>query len=1321
LARGHGLTVNTVVQGAWALLLARLVGRTDVVFGATAAGRPAELPHVESMVGLFINTLPVRVDLRGEQSVAAMLTGLQERQVALMSHQHIGLSEIRGLTGPGAAFDTLVVYENYPRPPLQEPSPDTLSISPGGTPLDTGHYPLTLIAVPGDRLHGEFIYRPGVFHRAWAEEMVASLDCVLEGMAADPSAPVARVGVLGEARRALMLGEWNRTEVPVTARTLPALLRRQVARSRDSAALVSGERSLSYGEVEAEAGRWARHLIAAGVGPESRVAVLAPGSVAAVLSVLAVSMAGGVFVPVDPAYPAQRVAFVLQDADPVAVLCTRETRALVPQGFSGRLIVLDDPGVTEAVAERPAGAIDDAERLAPLSADNAAYVIYTSGSTGTPKGVVVPHTGLANLARAQIERFAVGPDARVLQFASLSFDAAVSELCMALLSGGSLVVAGPDALPPQVPLGQAVRASGATHVTVPPSVLATEEELPAGLRTLVVAGETCPPALVDRWSAGRRMVNAYGPTELTVCAAMSAPLTEGGEADRDVVPIGRPMANVKVFVLDRFLQPVPPGTAGELYVAGAGVARGYWARPALTAERFVACPYVPGARMYRTGDLVRWTDDGELVFVGRADAQVKVRGHRIEPGEVEAVLTAHHGVAQAVVVARADRRPGEHQLVAYVVADPSEAWRTAELISALTEFAEQRLPASMVPSAFVPLECLPLTVNGKVDRRALPAPDFAGKVSGREPRTESEALLCGLFAEVLGLERVGVTDSFFELGGDSISSMQLASRARRAGLVVTPRQVFEEKTPERLATVVRPADDAGLAAVEDVGTGEVPWTPVMRELGEPARRPGFAQWTVVGAPAGLTRDVLLGAVAAVIDAHDMLRASVVTGDGGDGGDGGGEAPRLVVGERGSVDPADLVTRVAAQDAAGGSLDEIAERAAREAVERLEPAAGAMLQVVWVDAGPERVGRLVLMVHHLAVDGMSWRILLPDLALACEAVAAGQEPVLDPVGTSFRRWANLLSTQAVGEDRLAELDAWKDLLAGTEPLLGRRALDPVADTAETTHHASWKVPRQAAATLAGPAPALFHCGVHEVLLSTLAGAVTHWRGEDGHVLLDVEGHGREPVEGAELSRTVGWFTSTHPLRLTVGDVDLSEAADGGPAAGALLKTVKEQARAVPGDGLGHGLLRHLNPETGPVLAALPSPQIGFNYLGRFTAGDTSGDSESGDTTVKAWQPAGNTAIGGSADPHMPSMHALEAGAAIVDTADGPELTVSLSWPGHVIDDADAERLGRLWLDLLGGLAAHTTDPTAGGHTPSDFPLLGLAQSQIEELEAGFDPR
>ncbi|QDQ10096.1 non-ribosomal peptide synthetase [Streptomyces spectabilis] len=1294
LARARGLTVNTVVQLAWALLLARLTGRTDVVFGATAAGRPAELPRVESMVGLFLNTLPVRVRLDGSRPVAELLVDLQRRQVALMAHQHVGMPEIRRLAGPGAVFDALLVYENYPRPVLAEPSPETLTIRPGGTPEDTGHYPLTLIAVPGERLHGELIHRPDVFARPWAEELTASLAHVLTQLTARPDAPVASVRVLSAARHDQVVRAWNQDRVPVDAAPLPELFRRRAERSPDAVALAcrapdGTAQDLTYALLADRAGRLARHLRDAGVRREARVAVLVPRSAAMVEAVLAVTMAGGAFVPVDPGHPAERIAYLLNDAGPQVLLCTKETAGAVPDGFPGRVVVLDEPAVTEAVARRAGGPPRDV----PLSAANAAYVIYTSGSTGTPKGVVVTHGGLAHLARAQIERFAVRQDARVLQFASLGFDAAVSELCMALLSGATLVVPGADELPPHVTLADALRRWRATHVTVPPGVLATEDELPQDLTTLVVAGEACPVALVDRWSAGRRMVNAYGPTEVTVCAAMSEPLAPGGVT----VPIGRPMANVRGYVLDAFLQPLPPGTAGELYVAGPGLARGYGGRAALTAERFVACPFEPGVRMYRTGDLARWTDGGELVFAGRADTQVKVRGHRVEPGEVEAVLTAHPEVARAAVVAREDR-PGERRLVAYVVTRNGAAPPAPdELAAALRDFAAERLPDPMLPTAYVTLAELPLTANGKLDRAALPAPDFAGRATGRAPRTPAETALCALYADVLGLERVGADDSFFALGGDSITSMQLASRARRAGLVVTPRQVFEEKTPERLAAVAGTTAPEGPDA-EDVAVGEVPWTPVAREFGEHALRPRFAQWAAVAAPPGLGRDVLVTGVAALLSTHHMLRARVAEGH------------RLVVAAADAVTAGDLVRRVDARDAATGDLDDLTGRAARDAVERLDPAAGVVLQAVWVDAGSDRAGRVVLAVHHLAVDGVSWRILLPDLAQACTAAAAGRAPALDPPGTSFRRWARLLAERAAAPDRVAELDRWAALADVDEPLLGERALEQERDTAATVRRATWTVPAAQAATLAGATPALFHCGVHEVLLATLAGAVARTRPRPAPALLvDVEGHGREPVDGVDLSRTVGWFTSTHPVRLDVRGIDLDDARAGGPASGALLKQVKEQARAVPGDGLGHGLLRHLNPATAPVLAALPRPQIGFNYLGRFTAGTRRGP-------LQHWQSTGN--IGGGVDPDMPSTHALEAGAVIVDTADGPELTLTLSWPRGALAEATGRRIGQAWLDLLAGLATHTTAPAAGGHTPSDFPLLDLAQSQIEELEAGL---
>ncbi|MYY86183.1 amino acid adenylation domain-containing protein [Streptomyces sp. SID335] len=1336
LARDRGLTVNTLVQGAWALLLARLAGRADVVFGATVAGRPTDLPGAESAIGLFINTLPVRVRLDARQPVAEMLAELQQRQVALMAHQHMGLSEIRRLAGPGAEFDTLVVYENYPHPPSDDATPASLTVRPAGAPQDMGHYPLTFVVSPGTPMQGDFVHRPDVCDRARAEQMIASLIRILEQLVADPQAPVGQLDVADTAARETVVHAWNATEaqtaeVLAAGVPLPELFGRQVEASPDAVALEAGETRLTYRELGAEAGRLARYLVGLGVGPEVRVAVVGERSVSLVVALLGVSLAGGVFVPVDAGYPAERVGFVLRDVGPAVVVCSVGSRGVVPEGFAGRVVVVDDPVVAAEISGCAPGPLQGGERLGALSAAHAAYVIYTSGSTGTPKGVTVTHAGLRNLARAQIDRFGVRADSRVLQFASLSFDAAVSELCMALLSGGTLILAPADELPPRVSLDAALHASRTTHVTVPPSVLAAEDALPDTLETLVVAGEACPPGLVDRWSSGRRMVNAYGPTETTVCAAMSEPLAPG----RDIVPLGRPMANTRVFVLDDFLLPVPPGVTGELYVAGAGLARGYLARPGLSAQRFVACPFGAGERMYRTGDVARWTDEGELVFAGRADDQVKIRGHRVEPGEIEAVLAAHPDVTQAVVVARRDRAEDAHRLIAYVgVGVAAEASPGASEPPGLAAYVRDRLPEYMVPAAFVPLERLPLTPNGKVDRAALPAPDFAERVTGRAPRTATERALCDLFAEVLGLERVGVGDSFFELGGDSIMSMQLASRARGAGLVLTSRQVFEEKTPERLAQVAETAEPA--AAPDDIGVGEVPWTPVMHALGERATSPGFAQWVVVGAPAGLGLDTLATGLATVLDTHDMLRARTVPGE-----------RKLIVGERGSLDAKALVSRVDATtlhlsgdathpdspgdathpDSPGDdtttpatpSLDTVAARAAREAAQRLDPAGGVLARAVWVDAGGDRTGRLVLVVHHLVVDGVSWRVLVPDLRVACEAVAAGREPHLEPVGTSFRRWAELLAAQAVDAHRVAEAEEWLTLLGETQQRVAARELDSGVDTVRTLRHRSWTLPTEHAATLVGRTTAAYHCGVDDVLLAALAGAVARTRPDAAApgLLVDIESHGRQPLDGVDLLRTVGWFTSVRPVRLDVTGVDLDGARAGGVAAGTLVKAVKEQARAVPGDGLGHELLRHLNSATRAEFEAAPTAQIGFNYLGRFATGTAAGAGRA-PGSPGPWEMAGDTAIGGSVDPDMPATHALDAGAVVRDTAEGPVLTITLSWASRLLDEADAERLGRDWLDMLAGLADHTADPAAGGHTPSDFRLLDLAQHQIEELEAGF---
>ncbi|MFE0179161.1 amino acid adenylation domain-containing protein, partial [Streptomyces sp. NPDC059002] len=768
LARRLGLTVNTVVQGAWALVLARLAGRTDVVFGATVAGRPTDLPGAESMVGLFINTLPVRLRLDGASSMAQLLADLQRRQSALMAHQHLGLPEIQRLAGPGAVFDTIVVYENYPRPPEEPPAPDTFAVRfIGGE--EAAHYPLTLVVAPeGERMGFKLDYRTDVFDLAAAQSIVGRLVRVLEQVVADPAVPVGRIDVVGARERGLVVEEWNTTAAPVPGASVPELFARQAARTPDAVAVEDGEQTLTYRELDEAAGRIATHLTHTGVARGDRVAVAMGRSAGLLAALLGVWRAGAVHVPVDPEYPAERVAFLLADSAPVAVLCTRATRGVVPEGAAVRPVVLDDPDVASAIAGSRAR-----RTPAPVGAQDLAYVMYTSGSTGVPKGVAVPHGSVAGLTGDP--GWSVGAGDAVLMHAPHAFDVSLFEVWVPLVAGGRVVIAGPGAVDAQRVRDAVAAGVTAVHVTAGLFRVVAEEspDCFTGLREVLTGGDVVPAGAVARVREACPDVSVrhlYGPTEITLCATWH--VLPAGSACGPALPIGRPLGNRRVYVLDAFLRPVPPGVVGEVYVAGTGLARGYLGRSGPTAERFVACPFDDGGRMYRTGDLARWTSDGQLLFAGRADAQVKVRGFRVEPGEVEALLARHPAVAQAVVVARQDG-PGDRRLIGYVVADDAEDVD----VQAIRAYVADRLPEFMVPAAVLALDALPLTVNGKVDRAALPAPDFASRVSGREPGTPTEETLCALFAEVLGLERVGVEDGFFELGGDSISSMQLASRA----------------------------------------------------------------------------------------------------------------------------------------------------------------------------------------------------------------------------------------------------------------------------------------------------------------------------------------------------------------------------------------------------------------------------------------------------------------------------------------------------------------------------------------------------------------
>ncbi|MEU2791021.1 amino acid adenylation domain-containing protein, partial [Streptomyces sp. NPDC007100] len=1286
LARRHGVTLNTVVQAAWAVVVGQLAGRRDVVFGATVAGRPAELPGMADMLGLFINTVPVRVRFDPACTVTETLTALQAQQSALLDHQHLTLSAIQRLAGPGATFDTLMTFENYPGDPGIPVCVEGLTLT--NTEMrESTNFALALGVIPTDALHLRLDYGPDLFDRRQAVQISRRLLRVLEQLVAHPEARVGDIKVLDEAERSQVVQEWNDTEQPVAANTLPELFRARVEQSPGAAAVRCGSEVLSYGELEARANRLARYLTGLGVGRESRVGLCLPRGVDMVVGLLAVWKAGGAYVPLDPEYPADRLTYMIADSGATVVLGTAETLAGVSTGMADA-VLLGENTTERTVAAESAEPLNHA--VAP---DQLAYVIYTSGSTGRPKGVAVAHGGVVNLAEAMRPVLGVSPGVTALQFASFSFDAAVLDVVVTLGAGGTLAIASTEERTDPEALAEMIRTAGVRVASVVPSLLGVlDPEAVPGVENWVLGAERLTADLAARWRAGARVWNTYGPTEATVIT--TATLLADDITSQDAPPaIGRPIGNARVYVLDDFLRPVPPGVTGEVYVAGLGLARGYVGRTDLTAERFVASPFAEGGRVYRSGDLARWTAGGELEFVGRADEQVKIRGFRVEPGEVEAVLAGHPDVAQAAVVVREDR-PGERRLVGYVVPGVREVDPQS-----LRAYVAEAVPEHMVPAAVMVLDALPLTVNGKLDKAALPAPELAVG-NGRAPETPAEAVLCGLFGEVLGLERVGAEESFFELGGDSIMSMLLVSNARRAGLVFTSRQVFEQRTPAGLATVAAAADSVvlheGVPAV-----GEVPLTPVMHELLDRVGPDGAGQVvqpSVVAVPGGLDFAVLVDAVQAVVDHHDVLRAwlEVVP------------ERRLVVGEVGAVSVGPWVRRV---DVAGvGDWRPLVAEQVRAAVGRLDPLAGVMVQVVWLDAGPDVQGRLLLVVDHLVVDTVSWQALLPDVARAYAQLSVGGRPELDTAGTSFRHWARELSAQAGSAERLGELARWRELLEGPAAQLTTAPVDPDRDVETTVQRISMTVPAGATSALLTAVPTAFHAGVDDVLLAGLAAAVAQWQGDRGHrlaggFLVDVEGHGRVPLdEGMDLSRAVGWFTAVHPVRLDAGAVDGAEVRAGGPAAGRVLKRVKEQVRTVPGDGLGYGMLRYLNPETASALAELPSAQIGFNYLGRIA--DRDGE----------WRPVAETGFEGSATGAYPVMHALEVLCMVHDRADGPELTLTLAWPERLLDQTAAQDLLQGWASMLTGLVTHTLRPGSGGHTPTDFPLVKLEQRQVEELEA-----
>ncbi|MFC0430431.1 non-ribosomal peptide synthase/polyketide synthase [Kutzneria buriramensis] len=1057
ISRRHETTLFTTLAAASNILLSRWTGQYDVTIGTVTNGR--DRAELERVVGFFVNTLVLRSTVGG--TFDDYLDAVRRKVQDAFAHQDVPFERVVDAVQPERdpsrtpLFQVMVVLQNAPQATPQLPGIEVEDVA---LPLTTANFDVTIeFQEQAGELLVAVTYNADLFEADTIARLTEHLGILLDGIAAHPAAKIVDLPMLTDAERR-QLAAWNDSAVATKPCTLAELVEEQALRTPDSTAVI-GTETLTYAELNARANALAHTLIDRGVGPEKIVALALPRSVEIVVAQLAVAKAGGAFLPVDPTYPVERIAYMLADAKPHLVVTQRD---LAP-----------DTGVPVLMIDEVTGR-DDVNPQRPNRIDQPAYVIYTSGSTGRPKGVVVTHAGLASFAAAETAHFRVRPGDRVLAFSSPSFDASILELCMALPAGAALVVPPPGPLLGDQ-LAEVLQENGITHALIPPAALGTlpDVDLP-DFGTLIVGADACPAELVDRWAPGRRMINAYGPTESTVVSTWSDVLAPDG-----IPPIGRPIRNTKVHVLDDALRPVPVGVPGELYVAGSGLARGYLDRPGLTASRFVANPFEAGTRMYRTGDVVRRRRDGQLEFLGRADDQVKIRGFRVELGEVEAALRQHPDVREAVVIAR-DKR-----LIAYVVGDAS----------GLRDFLARTLPDYMVPAAFQELDALPLNPSGKVDRKRLPDVTVVAGGEHVEPRTDTERALAKIWSDVLGVQNVGVTDNFFELGGDSILSMQVVSRARQAGLHLASKDVFLHQTIEQLAPVVGAAD---LNENRQLVTGPVPLTPIQHWFFQhhTVNPHHFNQSMLAELVDGVDEQALQRALDALWSQHDALRMRF---DGEQYNAPLESAPQLV-------------------------RHEFSEDFANEVHASFDLTTGPLFKAALLekDGNPW----LFLAAHHVVVDGVSWRILLDDLDTAYRQALTG-EIDLGPKTTSFQEWSNRL-TEHVRNGGLDD-GYWQDVEAADLPV-DHDGDDPATDTVSIV------LDEADTDALLRKAPAAYRTRINDVLLTALASALSNWTGEE-RVTVDLEGHGREDVlDDVDLTRTVGWFTTIYPITLKIGDGD-----------------------------------------------------------------------------------------------------------------------------------------------------------------------------------------
>ncbi|MDB9526778.1 amino acid adenylation domain-containing protein, partial [Oscillatoria sp. CS-180] len=1196
LSQQQGTTLFMTLLAAFQVLLHRYSGVTDIVIGTPIANRPHT--ELEELVGMFVNTLVLRTDLSGNPRFEDLLRRVRDVALDTYAHQSVPFEQVmEALDVPRSwshapLFQVMFVLQNagsalalegrsltIANPPLTD-FDTALEWQPLSMPSNTAKFDLTLSIKLEERgLKGTLEYRTDLFTADTIHRMAGHLRQLLQAIPQQLTSPIAALPMLAKGERK-QLGQWNQTQVDYPSHCcLHQLFEQQVEKTPQATALITNDQSLSYQDLNTRANQLAHYLQSQGVSSETLVGICMERTADMVVALLAILKAGGAYVPLDPAYPAERLAFILQDAQ-ISLLLTSPTLSVdIPVGISAiALDTLLKTGLSELPTTNP---------ISTPAAHHLAYVIYTSGSTGRPKGVAIEHHSPVTLCHWAKDVFSSEQLSGVLAGTSICFDLSIFELFVPLSWGGTVILAENVLQLPE--LKAANQVSLVNTVPSATAALLRINGIPTSVTTLNLAGEPLPPSLVQQLYAIpyiQHVFNLYGPSEDTTYSTYARM-----DEQATVAPIGRPIANTQAYVLDAHSQPVPIGIPGELYLSGDGIARGYLNHPSLTAERFIPNPFAEKTDsrphneqriLYKTSDRARHLPNGALEYLGRLDNQVKIRGFRIELREIEIALLSHPMIEQVAVNPWTDEN-GTQRLAAYVVLKADNKTNNHPPITTnqsptinhqpsitFHSFLANKLPNYMLPAVFVELAELPHLPNGKLDRKSLPIPKALDLASqGDAPRTETEVMLAEIWRELLPVTQVGLHDSFFELGGDSILALQAIAKAHQAGLQLTPRDLFQHQTIARLATVV--STRTSVAAEQGMITGTGLLTPIQHWFFEQnLQHPHHWNQAVLLKVTQPMNPILLEqALGQLLKHHDALRAGFFQSE-------SGWQQRWH--EPGAV-PLTVVT------GAESELSEAIAETAQDLQTHFDLAAGPLLKLAYFEFEVEH--RLLLVCHHLVIDGLSWRILLGDLRLLYQQLEQDQTAQLPPKTTSLKHWAEHLSTYARTADWAPEKAYWQEVAdRPTQPL--PRDFDCDDNRMAIADRVTVSLSENDTHRLLQDVPRVYSVQINDLLLTALVLAFEPWTGTR-QLRLELEGHGREDLPGEwatdiNLSRTVGWFTTLFPVSLEVSPNATLETA---------LKQVKETLRALPHGGLSYGIGRYLHPHNLPPIPA----DVRFNYLGQ----------------------------------------------------------------------------------------------------------------------------